>query len=115
MTLTRLKRSTAALGELRRATELDPESARYAYVYGVALHSGGQVEDAMVVLKDNLVRHPDNRDTLLALISYYRDAGDFKSALGNAEHLARISPGDRDLTNLIEDLRRRQNGLVREK
>ena len=115
LTLTRLKRSTAALGELRRATELDPESARYAYVYGVALHSGGQVEDAMVVLKDNLVRHPDNRDTLLALISYYRDAGDFKSALGNAEHLARISPGDRDLTNLIEDLRRRQNGLVREK
>jgi Flp pilus assembly protein TadD len=109
LTLTRLKRSTEALGELRQATELDRESARYAYVYGVALHSGGHLEEAMVVLKDNLVRHPDNRDTLLALISYNRDAGDFKSALRNAEYLARISPGDRELAHLIADLRRRTN------
>jgi predicted CXXCH cytochrome family protein len=109
LTLTRLKRSAEALGELRQATELDRESARYAYVYGVALHSGGHVEEALAVLKNNLVRHPDNRDILLALISYNRDAGDFRSALENAEHLARNSPGDRELLNLIEDLRRKTN------
>ena len=61
----------------------------------------------MAVLKENLVRHPADRDTLLALISYSRDAGDFKSALENAERLAKASPGDRDLASVIEDLRRK--------
>jgi Flp pilus assembly protein TadD len=107
LTLTRLKRHTEALGELHRATELDRDSARYGYVYGVALHSAGHAEEAMMVLRENLVRHPDDRNTLLALIGYNRDAGDFKSALENAEHLAKTSLGDRDLANLIEDLRRK--------
>ena len=107
LTLTRLKRHTEAVGELRRAAELDRDSARYTYVYGVALHSAGHIDEAMVVLKENLARHPDNRDTLLALISYNRDAGDLKSALENAERLARTSPGDRALADLIEDLRRK--------
>jgi Flp pilus assembly protein TadD len=107
LTLTRLKRHTEALGELHRATELDRDSARYGYVYGVALRSAGHAEEAMMVLRENLVRHPDDRNTLLALISYNRDAGDFKSALENAEHLAETSPGDRDVANLIEDLRRK--------
>jgi hypothetical protein len=44
---------------------------------------------------------------LLALISYSRDARDFKSALENAERLATASPGDRDVATLIEDLRRK--------
>jgi hypothetical protein len=57
LTLTRLKRQTEALGELRRASELDRESARYAYVYSVALHSGGHAEQAMGVLKENLTTH----------------------------------------------------------
>jgi Flp pilus assembly protein TadD len=43
LTLTRLKRHTEALGELQRATELDRDSARYGYVYGVALHSAGML------------------------------------------------------------------------
>jgi Flp pilus assembly protein TadD len=37
--LTRLKGREEALDELRRAAELDPERARYAYVYAVGLHS----------------------------------------------------------------------------
>jgi tetratricopeptide (TPR) repeat protein len=32
LTLTRLKRSDDALGELRRASELEPDRVRYAYV-----------------------------------------------------------------------------------
>ena len=64
------------MSELRRAAELEPEQARYAYVYAVALHSAGRGSEAMTVLKDNLARHPDDRDTLLALISFSRDAGD---------------------------------------
>ena len=70
LTLVRLKRLDEALGELRRAAELAPEQARYAYVYAVALHSAGRGSEAMTALKDGLARHPDDRDTLLALIGY---------------------------------------------
>ena len=107
LTLTRLKRPDDALEELRRAAELDPARARYAYVYGVALHSAGRAGDAMAVLKENLARHPADRDTLLALVSFNRDAGDIVAALAYAEQLNRIAPADPNLTRLIQDLRNR--------
>ena len=61
----------------------------------------------MTVLKKNLARHSDDRDTLLALVTFSRDAGDVGAALGFAERLSRIAPGDADLTRLTEDLRAR--------
>src|SRR5262249_22200108 len=94
LTLTRLKQPGQALGELQRAKELEPERARYAYVYAVALHSAGRGEEAMSALKEILVRHPNDRETLLALISFSRDAGDLGTALEYAERLARVAPGD---------------------
>jgi len=39
---------------------------------------------------------------LLALISFSRDAGDIPTALEYAERLAGMTPGDRDVTALIE-------------
>ena len=106
LTLTRLKRSDDALDELRHAAELDPERARYAYVYGVALHSAGRAGDAMAVLRAILARHPNDRDTLLALVSFSREAGNFATALEYAERLARVVPADPGLNELIENLRR---------
>jgi DNA-binding SARP family transcriptional activator len=100
----RLKRSDEALGELRKAAELDASQARYAYVYAVALHSAGR--EAMTALKENLARHPDDRDTLLALISFSRDSGDISSALEFAERLERVSPDEPGLPALIQELRR---------
>src|SRR5207344_3389918 len=41
LTLTRLKRPDEALAEYRRASELEPDRARYTYVYAVGLHSAG--------------------------------------------------------------------------
>jgi predicted CXXCH cytochrome family protein len=106
LVLTRLKRPADALAELARAAELEPERARYGYVYAVGLHSAGRAGEAMTVLKDTLARHPGDRETLLALISFSRDAGDIPTALAYAERLAGITPGDRDVTALIENLRR---------
>jgi tetratricopeptide (TPR) repeat protein len=106
LALTRLKRPDDALEELRRAAELDPERARYVYVYGVGLHSAGRARDAMAVLRENLTRHPADRDTLLALVTFNRDAGDFATALQYAEQLARIAPGNPNLAALMESLRR---------
>jgi tetratricopeptide (TPR) repeat protein len=106
LALTRLKRREEALDELRRAAELDPERARYAYVYAVGLHSAGHVDDAMAALKASLARHPGDRDTLLALVSFSRDVGDVATALDYAEQLARVAPGEPGLNGLIETLRR---------
>ena len=106
LALVRLKRVDLALAELRRAAELDPSQARYGYVYAVALHSTGKVDDAMTELKDNLARHPNDRDTLLALISFSRERGNAGAALEYAERLARIAPQDRGLAGLIEELQR---------
>ncbi len=107
LALVRLKRSDEALDLLRRAAEAEPERARYTYVYAVGLNSAGRRSEAVSVLKANLARHPDDRDTLQALIAFNRDAGDAASALAYAEQLARIEPNDRSLTDLIQDLRRR--------
>src|SRR6266567_6053555 len=60
---------------------------------------------AVTVLKEHLMRHPSDRDTLQALISFSRDAGNFAVALEYAEQLARVAPNDPSLT-LIDNLRR---------
>ncbi len=109
LTLTRLKRPVDALVELRRAAELEPDRARYAYVYAVALHSAGSVADATAVLKESLARHPADHDTLMALVTFNRDAGDASSALDYAERLARIEPTNRELADLMQELRHQEN------
>ena len=106
LTLNRLKRADDSLVELRRAAELDPNNARYAYVYAVGLHSAGRAGDAIAVLKDNLDKHPGDRDSLLALVTFNRDSGNIASALDYAERLAQLAPGDRQLSELVDALRR---------
>jgi Flp pilus assembly protein TadD len=71
----------------------------------VGLDSGGRREDAIQVLKDNLARHPDDRDTLVALIGFNRKAGDAAAALRYAEQLARMEPTNAELKSLVETLR----------
>ncbi len=106
LTLTRLKRSEDALNELGRAAELEPDQQRYTYVYAVALHSGGQREKAMTVLKEALGSHPNDRDILSALVAFSRVAGDVKAAIEYAERMAAISPEDQSLQALIQELRK---------
>ena len=105
LTLTREKRPNDALNEFRTAAELEPDRSRYAYVYAVALHSSGRADEATTILKENLARHPNDRDTLLALVTFSRDAGEIGAALEYAEQLSRITPDDRNLTRLTDDLR----------
>jgi Flp pilus assembly protein TadD len=111
LVLTRLKQPDAAMAEFRRAAELEPNSARYAYVYAVALNSAGHGHKAMNALKQAVVRHPNDRDILAALVAFARDAGDIAGALGYAEQLARIAPHDQQLARVIGDLRSRLTNL----
>jgi tetratricopeptide (TPR) repeat protein len=107
LVLTREKRSDDALAEFRTAFELEQDQSRYAYVYAVALHSSGRTDESIKMLKDNLVRHADDRNTLFALITFNRDAGETGIALGYAEQLLRIAPNDRDAARLTDELRAR--------
>jgi predicted CXXCH cytochrome family protein len=110
LVLTRLKRYDEAIQELQLAAELEPDRARYAYVYAVALHSIGRGDEAMMILKKTLVRHPTDRDTLMALIDYRRETGDFRAAIDFAEQLDRLAPGAPNLKSLIDNLRRQATG-----
>jgi predicted CXXCH cytochrome family protein len=107
LALIREKRGDDALNEFQTAAELEPDRPRYAYVYAVALHSSGHIDQATKVLKENLTRHPNDRDTLLALTTFSRDAGDIRAALEYAERLSRIVPNNSDLARLTNDLHAR--------
>jgi Flp pilus assembly protein TadD len=60
----------------------------------------------MIVLKDSLARHPDDYDTLQALISFSGNAGDREAALKYAEHLLKIAPADPNVSRLIQSFRK---------
>ncbi len=49
-----------ALAALKQATDLEPETIHYGYIYAVALHSTGQVEAARAVIKSALMRAPNS-------------------------------------------------------
>jgi predicted CXXCH cytochrome family protein len=73
--LVRSQRYDAAVTELGRAARERPDVARYAYVYGVALHSTGKVDEALRTLEAAQRRHPTDRAILEALINMQREAG----------------------------------------
>jgi predicted Zn-dependent protease len=66
-----------APGLLRRASELAPDNARYAYVYAVALNSTDASGRSMAVLDESHRQHPTDRDVLMAPVSIARDTGGF--------------------------------------
>ncbi|WP_284269427.1 cytochrome c3 family protein [Bradyrhizobium iriomotense] len=106
LSLVRQKRNDAALDELRQAAMLDPSRSRYAYVYAIGLHAAGRRDDALAVLKTNLSGHPNDHDSLSAAIAFSREKGDSAAALEFAERLARLTPGDHAIAELIKQLKR---------
>jgi tetratricopeptide (TPR) repeat protein len=106
LSLVRLKRLDEALTELGRAASLNRNNARYAYVYGVALHSAGRLQDAIGSLKESLVAHPENRDILMAIVGFSREAGDTATALQYAEQAARIAPDYPAIKGVLGELQR---------
>jgi Tfp pilus assembly protein PilF len=95
LALVRLKRTDAALGELERATVLEPGNARFAYVYAVALHSAGKSEAAITKLKAALLAHPSNREILEALVSFHSARGQSAEAEKYAVRLRKLADTSR--------------------
>jgi hypothetical protein len=87
------------------AARLDPNRARYACVYAVGLDSSERRDDAIQVLKNNLACHPDDRDTLVALIGFSREAGDAAAALRMKEDPSVFPPEPSQLSSCQKDVR----------
>ncbi|MEP7276807.1 MAG: tetratricopeptide repeat protein, partial [Betaproteobacteria bacterium] len=92
LSLTRQQRRPENLRELRDAANLEPDNARFAYVYAVALNGAGQSADALKVLNAALVRHPYDRDVLSGLAHFSAQAGNQELALGYVKKLRELDP-----------------------
>lgn len=110
LALVRAGEAEAALEQLARAADLAPQVARYAYVHAVALRENGDPAGAVAVLQNALARHPRDADIVHALATFLRDDGDAASALHYAEELARLRPGDPNVTSLVDELREAAGG-----
>ncbi|MEJ2375125.1 MAG: tetratricopeptide repeat protein [Pseudolabrys sp.] len=106
LALVRLKKVDEALKELQRAAALAPDQSQYAYAYAVGLKSNGDAIDAIAVLKQNLIRHPADRNTLIALISFYRELGNKDAATDYARRLVNAFPSDKQAAKILNEVQR---------
>lgn len=104
LALVRDGRAAEALADLEAAARLDAGAARYAYVYGVALHSLGRSADAVSVLERAESAHPYDVEILQALVEMLATSGHDDEALGFATKLAQALPGDPDVARMIAAL-----------
>ncbi len=102
--LVRKGSSQPALTELAAAVKLAPESARYAFVYAIGLHSAGKRDEALKVLNVADARQPFDPDILGALVSINRESGNARAALPYAHKLAEALPGDASVIKLVAEL-----------
>jgi Tfp pilus assembly protein PilF len=104
LTLVRLNRNADALAELQRAANLAPNDVRFAYVYAVSLHSAGRSAAALAAIDHALAQQPDNRDLLIAAITFRRDSHDAAGARRYALRLSQLYPDDPDAAALLREL-----------
>jgi Flp pilus assembly protein TadD len=107
LALVRRRDYVGALAALQRASELAPENARYAYVYAIALNGAGSRAEALRVLERVHREHPTDRDSLLALMAFAREAGDGGRALGFARELVRLDPINPEYRRIVTELQQR--------
>jgi predicted CXXCH cytochrome family protein len=92
LSLIRQQQADSAVTELQLAATLSPDTARYVYVYAIALHSTGKPEEALLVLQGAHNRFPLDTDILGALVAYNRDQGNADAANRYAEKLRSLLP-----------------------
>jgi len=85
----RQKQYPEALRLLAKAAMLQPGVVPYSYVYAVALHSGGHVDQAIAVLQHAHQRRPADRDVLTGLVAFEREKGNNALATTYANELVK--------------------------
>ncbi|MDJ0958914.1 MAG: tetratricopeptide repeat protein [Arenicellales bacterium] len=102
--LIRQNKLKQAMKELKRAVELDPRNVRFRYVYGVALSSVGDLNNAITELESANAIYPADRDVLVALVNFHQQNGDLASARRYAQDLVTRAPWDRNAKALLKRL-----------
>ncbi len=110
--MVREKQGQKALDLLAAASRNDPANARYAYVYAVALNSAGQAEAAIQTLERSIKEHPYDRESLAALVSFCDQAGKPTEAIGYAQRLGELEPGNPEVQQMILKLQERTKTKV---
>ena len=99
--LIRQQRLPEALTALAEAARLGGDNPRYGYVYAVALNGASQGPKAIQELETVLAKHPNDRDSLLALTAFHRVAGNLNAARNFARRLAALEPDNPEVRALL--------------
>ncbi len=97
-----------AEGLLAKAATLSPQSAQYAYMYGLILQHEGNDTDAVTEWERALAITPTDQQLLMALLQTYRRLHDWEAALRVATQLQALSPNNPQLEALVQRLRASQ-------
>jgi len=104
LALVRQKQASDGMKALRTATQLAPESARFAYVYAVALNDAGQTRETLQVLAAALKRDPYDRDILSGLAYFTARAGNRELALGYVRQLRELDPENAQYAQMAKQI-----------
>ena len=104
--MVRQKHGEKALALISAAARIDPSSARYAYVYAVALNDNGQPEIAIETLERSVKLHPYDRDSLAALIGFCDQSGKYAEAYSYSKRLKELEPGNPQVQQTMTRLER---------
>lgn len=94
LSLVRQKQYVEAIENLARAVAIAPKNVQFGYVYAVALHKTGQVDQAIAELEALQLLRPKQAFVLKALLSFYLQKGATEQALAVASHLAELEPSN---------------------
>ena len=106
LSLARQQRMPEALAQLQQAAKLGPADPRYAYVYGVALHSAGKQAEGIAVLAAAHAKFSGDPEILQALATMERDRGNLAAARDYAKQLVQLTPDDPQAQALLRQLGR---------
>ena len=95
---------TQGISSLRRAYELAPNTARYAYVYAVGLHSDGRTVEALATLKETHERFENDRDILFMLARIHLKRDEREQAMIYGHKLDRLMPGSSPVQALLQEI-----------
>ncbi|MBY3168756.1 cytochrome c3 family protein [Rhizobium laguerreae] len=107
LSLVRKQALTEAIVELEEAVRLDPQSSRYKTTFAVALDSAGRTGEALNRL-DSWAAGGD-ADVIGLALQYNLKLRRLPEALNHAEALARLRPEDREISDLIGQLKQAIN------
>jgi len=83
---------------------LEPENARFAYVYAVALNDAGYRKEALKVLDTALMRHPYDREVLLALVHFTAQSGNRALAQNYVNQLRELDPENGEYAQMAKQI-----------